>query len=62
MEKQLTPIDILIDGSALDTLGRLLGGLCLQTFANIAKAAVIHGTLQRIALPPKAKRVSVNSC
>jgi hypothetical protein len=44
-EEQLTSIDIFVNGSCLDALGRLFGGLDLQTLANIAKAEVIHGAL-----------------
>jgi hypothetical protein len=61
MEKQLTSVNILVDGSALNTLGCLFGRLRFQTLADIAKATVIHGALKGVALPPEAKSVSVNS-
>lgn len=60
-KKQLTSVSFLVDCSALDTLGRLLGRLRFQTLADIAEAAVIHGALKGVALPPEAKRVSAQS-
>jgi hypothetical protein len=60
-KEKLTPINILVHGSALDALGRLFRGLHLQTLADIAEAAVVHGALEGVTLPPKAiGNVSVN--
>lgn len=61
MKKQLTSIDIFINSSTLNTLGCLLRGLRFQTLADIAKAAVIHSALERVAFPPEATHVSVSS-
>ncbi len=61
MGKQRTSVGVFVNGPALDTRGRLLWGLRFQTLADIAKAAVIHGTLEGVALPPEAKRALVNS-
>lgn len=53
--EQLTAVDIIVLGSpALDALGRLLRGLCLQALADITEAAVVHRPLERIILPPKS--------
>ncbi len=60
-ENQLTSIEILIGGSAFNALRRLFRGLRFQTLTDIAKATVIHGALERVALPPEAKRMSANS-
>jgi hypothetical protein len=59
--KQLTSINILSSSLALGALSRFLGCLRLQTLADVAEAAFIHGALEGIALPPEAEPVLVNS-
>lgn len=52
-EAELTSVDIFVDKLRLGALGRIGSGLSLELTADVSRATLVKGSLERVTLPPK---------